>query len=253
MTSEFVTLQISGAKATITLDRPDQHNKLGVDELTALISALEHLENQPGCRVVVLTGTGSKTFCSGFDIDQIKSVDWAQEPFEQAVSRLESLSLPTICALNGSVYGGGTELALACDFRIGIVGSRLCLPAAEIGVHYGVKGLQRFYTRLGLSTAKRILLAAESLDCHELLRLGYFDWLVEAADLQERTDQLAHRLAALAPLSVRGMKRALNQISYGALDETEARRAISECFASSDISEGIAAKTQRRTPAFTGQ
>jgi enoyl-CoA hydratase len=253
MASEYVTLEMSGTKATITLDRPDQHNKLGVDELGALILTLEHLENQPGCRVVVLTGAGSKTFCSGFDIDQIKSVDWAEEPFEQAVSRLEALSLPTICALNGSVYGGGAELALACDFRIGIEGSRLCLPAAEIGVHYGVRGLERFYARLGLRAAKRILLAAESLESHELLHLGYFDWLVEATTLQERTDQLAQRLAALAPLAVRGMKRALNQISYGTLDEAAAKQAISECFGSSDINEGIAAKTQNRAPAFTGQ
>ena len=253
MASKYVTLKINGAKATITLDRPDQHNKLGIDELSELIMALEHIENKPGCRVAVLTGTGTKTFCSGFDINQIKSVDWTQEPFEQAVGRLESLSLPTICALNGSVYGGGAELALACDFRIGIEGSRLYLPAAKIGVHYGVGGLQRFYSRLGLSAAKRILLAAESLDCHELLRLGYFDWLVEAATLQERTDQLAQQLAALAPLALRGMKRALSQIAYGNLDDTETKRAILECFASSDISEGISAKIQNRMPVFTGQ
>ncbi len=252
MASDYVTLVMNGERATITLNRPDQHNKLGVDELAALISALEHVENQPGCRVVVLTGTGSKTFCSGFDINQINSVDWTQDPFERAVNRVEGLSLPTICALNGNVYGGGTDLALACDFRIGVERSSLHLPAAEIGVHYGVRGLRRFHTRLGLGAAKRILLAAEPLDCHELHRLGYLDWVVETSMLQKRTNELAQRLAALAPLAVRGMKRALNQIADGTLDETESKRAIAECFDSTDITEGVAAKIQKRAPRFTG-
>ena len=120
MASNYITLKIDSARATIALNRPDQHNKLGVEELDTLVATLDHVENFSDCRVLVLTGTGSKTFCSGFDLGQISTTDWTLDPFERAVTRLEQLPIPTICALNGSVYGGGTELALACEFRIGI-------------------------------------------------------------------------------------------------------------------------------------
>ena len=253
MASNYITLMIDGARATVALNRPDQHNKLGVEELDTLVATLDHVENLPDCRVLVLTGTGSKTFCSGFDIGQILTTDWTQDPFERAVTRLEQLPVPTICALNGSVYGGGTELALACDFRIGIKGMQLHLPAAEIGVHYGVSGLHRFYSRLGLGAAKRILLAAERISSQELLQMGYLDRLVDSAKLNDQTDELAQHVASLAPLAVRGMKQALNQLANGHLNETDAETAIAQCFASADLSEGIAAKSAKRAPRFTGR
>ena len=253
MASNYITLKIDGARATIALNRPDQHNKLGVEELETLVTTLDHVENLPDCRVLVVTGTGSKTFCSGFDIGQISTTDWTLDPFERAVSRLEQLPVPTICALNGSVYGGGTELALACDFRIGIRGMRLHLPAAEIGVHYGVRGLHRFYSRLGLGAAKRILLAAERISSEDLLLMGYLDWLVDPEKLYDETDILAQHFATLAPLAVHGMKQALNHIANGSLNERDAKKAIAECFASADLLEGIAAKCEKRAPNFIGQ
>jgi len=253
MASNYITLKIDGARATIALNRPDQHNKLGVEELDTLVATLDHVENLPDCRVLVLTGTGSKTFCSGFDIDQISTTDWTLDPFERAVTRLEQLPIPTICAFNGSVYGGGTELALACDFRIGLKGMRLHLPAAEIGVHYGVKGLHRFYSRLGLGAAKRILLAAERIGSEELLLIGYLDLLVESENLYDETDKLAQRLTTLAPLAVRGMKQALNRIAHGNLDESAVQKTIAQCFASADLSEGITAKSEKRAPKFIGR
>ena len=253
MTSKYITLRIDGARATITLNRPDQHNKLGVEELDTLEATLNHVDSLPECRVLVLTGIGSKTFCSGFDLGQISTTDWTLDPFGRVVTKLEQLPIPTICALNGSVYGGGIELALACDFRIGIKGMRLHLPAAEIGVHYGVRGLHRFYSRLGLGAAKRIFLAAERIGSEDLLRMGYLDRLTDSTKLDDQTNDLAQHLATLAPLAVRGMKQALNQIARGNLNENEAEKAIAQCFASTDLSEGIAAKNEKRDPKFTGR
>lgn len=253
MASNYITLRINGARATIILNRPDQHNKLGVEELDTLVAMLDHVDNLPECRVLVVTGIGSKTFCSGFDLGQISTTDWTLDPIERAVNRLEQLHIPTICAFNGSVYGGGTELALACDFRIGIKGMRLHLPAAEIGVHYGIRGLYRFYSHLGLGATKRIFLAAERFGSEELLRIGYLDRLVELAKLDDETHDLAQQFATLAPLAVRGMKQALNQIARGNLNENEVEKAITQCFASTDLSEGIAAKRENRDPKFTGR
>lgn len=253
MDSKYVSLLIEEGKATILLNRPERHNMLGVEELGALDAAIDEIEGRSDIRVLVLTGSGPRTFCSGFDLNQITSTDWTNDPFQRTVTRLEHLAIPTICALNGSVYGGGTELALACDFRIGVLGMRLHLPAAEIGVHYSINGLRRFCARLGLQPAKRILLSAERIEDRELLALGYLDRLVGPAELMTHTNAMADRFAALAPLAVRGMKRSLNQIAYGTLDAAAAAQAISECFASADLSEGLTAKREKRAPRFTGR
>ena len=135
------------------------------------------------------------------------------------VNRLEALRVPTICRLQGGVYGGSTDLALACDFRIGHAGVEMFMPAGRLGVHYYEAGMRRYVSRLGLNAAKRLFLTAERIDAAEMLRIGYLTDLVpDEAGLDPAVDALAGRIAGLAPLAVQGMKRALNEIAHGALD-----------------------------------
>lgn len=250
--SQHLRLAIDGPRATITLDRPDKHNMLETADLGHLGELLDQVEADRLVRVMVLTSSGHKTFCSGFAHGDVYDTDWRHNPIEAVITRLEDITRPTICALNGAVYGAAADLALACDFRIGVSGMKLKLPAAKLGVMYNVGGMRRIAARLGPGPARRLLLAAETMDADELHRIGYLDWLVAKGDLAARTDALAHTLAGLAPLAVQGMKRALVAIERGALDEDRTNREILATFASDDLAEGLDAFAGKREPVFKG-
>ena len=190
-----IRLETLGPIARLTLDRPRRHNALRAVDVDALHGALAEVEADPAARVVVLTGTGERTFCAGAALDEMESGAMSGRVFDGLTDRLERFPLPTIAALNGAVYGGGAELALCCDFRVGTPELRLSVPAARLGVCYPVGGLGRYVRRVGQGAAARILLAAEELDAEELLRTGYLTHLVDSAELDAETGRLAERLA----------------------------------------------------------
>jgi len=238
--------------ATLCLNRPRHLNRLHREDLLALLGHFERLAADPAPRALVLTGSG-RVFCAGFNLDELEG---ASDPrlFERTVDALEALPLPTIARLNGSVYGGATDLALACDWRIGVAGMELRMPAARLGLHYYPNGLRRYVSRLGLGAAKRLFLLAESVGADELLRIGYLDTLVaDAAALDAEVARLAALLAANAPLAVRGMKASLDEIARGEFDPALLRTREAECAASADLREGVAAFAERRAPRFAGR
>lgn len=251
--TDLFRIEFEGARATITLDRPARHNALQAGDLPLLEEMLDAVEATSEVRVMVLTGAGEKTFCSGYDIGDIAHTDWGDQPLDRALDRLENLTVPTICAMNGGAYGGGADLALACDLRIGVRGMRVFVPPAKLGLHYHVSGVRRFVERLGLGAAKRLLLACESFEDEALLGIGYLDYLVTAAEFRARTDALAEAIAGFAPLSLRAMKRTLNQVARGQLDLDAARQAAATCLASEDFAEGAAAFAEKRPPRFRGE
>ena len=248
-------LHQQGGRATITLNRPAQHNRLHGEDLLTLQQHFAALAADPSARLLVITGQGP-SFCSGFHIGEFDGPAAATAGprlFEQTVDALEALALPTICRLNGSVFGGATDLALACDFRVGIDGMQLRMPAARLGLHYYPSGLQRYVSRLGLATAKRLFLLAEAVPAADLLALGYLDRLAAAGQLDAEVDQIAAALAAGAPLALRGMKASLNEIARGEFKLSALRERESLCAASADLQEGTAAFADKRTPRFLGR
>lgn len=242
--------EINGDCATLTLNEPERHNSLSQSNMVTLTQALRDIENDPALRVVVLTGTGEKSFCSGAFLDELAGRVFKGNPFEELTDTLENLRLPTICAFNGSVYGGGAELSLCCDFRIGTPGMRMFVPPAKLGIHYPEKGLGRFISRVGLGAAKRILLAVETFDANALVQMGFVDYLVPREELAARTAQLARDLAALAPLSVQNMKRSLNEMARGAVDSEAIKRRIALCWNSQDHREATKAMAEKRPAVF---
>jgi enoyl-CoA hydratase len=253
------SLTLDGSIAKIQLNRPTKMNRIEPADLGALATHFARIETDDNVRVVILTGTG-RVFSSGYhigDLDDRKSgrktapQDDAVS-FEDVANAVENCRVPTICALNGSVYGGATDLALACDFRIGITGSELVMPAAKLGVHYYLCGMQRYVTRLGLAAAKRLFLSARPIDTMEMLRIGYLDEAVDTAELDASVDALAATLAGNAPLSVRHMKRTLNQIARNSVDRVQFDAGHHACSQSSDLAEGINAWKARRKPEFRG-
>src|SRR4030081_697969 len=137
-TASAPVFDIDGARATIRLNRPKHLNRLQPGDLDALLKLFDRIEADPTLRVLVLTGTG-RAFSAGYDLGSIAEraasapEQTAGSAFEVVVNRLEDLAVPTICRLNGGVYGGSTDLALACDFRIGIDCCEMFMPAARLG------------------------------------------------------------------------------------------------------------------------
>jgi enoyl-CoA hydratase len=248
-------LDVDGARATIRLNRPKHLNRLQPDDLDVLMQLFDRIEADPAIRVLVLTGTG-RAFSAGYDLGSIaERAATAQEQtagsaFEVMVNRLEDLAVWTICRLNGGVYGGSTDLALACDFRIGVDSAEMFMPAARLGLHYYKSGIQRYVSRLGLDNAKRLFLTAERIGAAEMMRIGYLTAMVPAEALDEEVDKLVAILAGNAPIAMRGMKRAINEIARGRLDEEAADRRHRDSMRSAEIKEGIKAFAEKRPPRF---
>ena len=258
--TDTVLLAIDGPRATITLNDPAKHNRLDTAGLGKLREAIEKADADPGVRVTVLTGTGEKTFCSGYDLGSIPagkearpSSETHKDSFETVMDRLEAMRMPTLCALNGGVYGGATDMALACDFRLGVKGMRFFMPAARFGLHYYPGGLRRYTQKVSPSFAKRAFLLSEEFTDEALLRVGYLDWLVDRSEFAAKVDETAAKLAGLAPLSMANMKRAIEQFAQAEPDIPRIRDGIRECQTSEDLREGLTALREKRTPAFKGR
>ena len=141
-------LTIEGGRATIRLNRPKHLNRLQPEDLEALKQLFDRIEADAAIRVLILTGTG-RAFSAGYDLNSVTEratsahEETAGSAFEVMVNRLEKLGVPTICRLNGGVYGGSTDMALACDFRIGVDTAEMFMPAARLGLHYYKSGIRR--------------------------------------------------------------------------------------------------------------
>ncbi|NEW86005.1 MULTISPECIES: enoyl-CoA hydratase/isomerase family protein [Rhodopseudomonas] len=255
-TASAPVLTIDGPRATIRLNRPKHLNRLQPDDLAVLLDQFARIDADAAIRVLVLTGTG-RAFSAGFDLGEVAERATAEleaespgSAFEVVVNRLEDLRVPTICRLNGGVYGGSTDLALACDFRIGVDTAEMFMPAARLGLHYYPGGIKRYVSRLGIDNAKRLFLTAQRIDAAEMLRIGYLTQMVAMDRLDREVDALATTLAGNAPNAVAGMKRAINEFARAAFDEQAADARARASMRSDEIKEGIAAFAEKRAPRF---
>src|SRR3954469_17453785 len=249
-------LDIAGGRATIRLNRPKHLNRLQADDLDALLKLFDRIEADPAIRVLVLTGTG-RAFSAGYDLGSIAGraatdpdQQTAGSAFEVVANRLEDLSVPTIFRLNGGVYGGSTDLALACDFRIGVDTAEMFMPAARLGLHYYTSGIKRYVARLGADNARKLFLTAQKIDASEMLRIGYLTAVAPDEALDEEVDKLATILAGNAPTAMRGMKRAINEFARGQLDEAAADTRARDSMRGGEIKQGIQAFAEKRPPKF---
>ena len=255
-TASAPVLELNGARATIRLNRPKHLNRLQADDLGVLLELFDRIEADAAIRVLVLTGTG-RAFSAGYDLNSVaeRATSAVEEKsagsaFEVVVNRLEDLGLPTICRLNGGVYGGSTDLALACDFRIGIDSCEMFMPAARLGLHYYKSGIARYTSRLGVDNAKKLFLTAQKIGAAEMLRIGYLTATAPAEALDAEVDKLAAIRAGNAPVAMRGMKRAINEFARGKLDEAAANLRHRESMRGDEIKEGIKAFAEKRPPRF---
>lgn len=259
MSDEATTpiLTVEGPRATIRLNRPRVHNRIEPADVLALMDHFAAVEAESEVRVLVITGTG-RSFSSGYHLGDLAARPEAEVTgevsFEAMLERLEALRVPVIARMNGGVYGGSTDLALCCDFRVGLASMELRMPASALGLHYYPSGMVRYASRLGLNAAKRLFLLAETVPAEDLLSMGYLtDLAPDEAALDARVEALATRLAANAPLAVQGIKRSLNEIARGRFDRDAALARAKASQASDDLREGLAAFREKRAPVFRGR
>ncbi|MFP3753993.1 MULTISPECIES: enoyl-CoA hydratase/isomerase family protein [Cupriavidus] len=246
-------LTVDGAVATIALRRPEVANRLNPGDLRAIRNHIEAVNEMARVLVLRFVSAG-KYFCSGYDIGSLagKSDEGALN-FGEVMDVIEAARPVTIAAINGGVYGGATDLCLACDFRIGVPGCDMFMPAARLGLHFYRGGMARYVSRLGLNAAKRLFLTTDRIDAATMLDIGFLTEMVEPAALHARVDQLSAQLAGMAPIALLGMKQHLNALARGTLDADALARDIHRSETSADLREGAAAWKEKRQPVFSGK
>ena len=256
-TSGAPLLQIADGVATITLNRPAQRNRLENTDLALLLQYFTQVNQDMGVRALVLTantsGQPKPVFCAGYDIGGFKEEGQGSSSFEKVPEALAQLRPITICALNGSVYGGATDLVLACDLRLALVGIEWRMPAAELGLHYYPSGLQRYVSHFGVAAAKRAFLTAKVFSAAELQALGLFESFSSVADFPMQLQTLVNDVLALAPLAAQATKQSLNEIAAGHYNPDLLREREVQSSRTEDFAEGLKAFAERRKPVFKGR
>jgi enoyl-CoA hydratase/carnithine racemase len=246
------TLTVTDGRATIRLQRPDKRNRIEPADLAALTAHADTIEADGTVAVVVIEAEGP-SWCSGYHLGALADGERTDIGFGDVCDRIEALPMPTVAALGGNVHGGGTDLAIACDFRIAAEGIVAGMPAAKIGLQYYASGLRRFVTRIGPDATKRLFLTAETVPASELLRIGYLHEVVEPGRLRERIDELCAAIAGLAPMSVRRTKAAIDALAGPGADLALIQAGHLETVRSEDHREAMTAMRERRPPRFAGR
>jgi enoyl-CoA hydratase/carnithine racemase len=256
--NEPVFLTVSGAIATITLNRPEKRNALTQSVLEQLLALLEKADADERVRVVVLRGRGN-AFCGGMDLGEMLAVREARGWFDyellrEVLERVANQRNPTIASVQGPAFAGGCELALHCDIRVGTPDARFAMPLARLGLVAPTYAIKRLIETAGLSATRDLLLSADVIDGAAALRVGLLTRLVPAGELDGAVDALARRIADCAPLSLREMKRAIARLTSPldpqVLADLDAARI--EISRSADMREGLQSFLDRRSPLFRG-
>ena len=250
-------LNIDNGVAPITLNRPARRNRLENGDLKVLLGHFESLNRDQDVRVLVLTantaGHPKPVFCAGYDIGGFDEPGHGAIFFEEIPDALAELRPVTVCALNGSVYGGATDVVLACDLVLAQQGMAWRMPACAIGLHYYASGLQRYVQKMGLSLSQRAFLLGTAMPFEQLQACGMFHALVSESQFEDHLHQLVQQVLGLAPGAVQATKQSLLDVAEGMPDiaAIQAREASSQ--SSADFAEGRLAMQERRKPVFQGR
>lgn len=246
------TLHCHNGLATVCLQRPDAANKLAPEDLPVLMAHFAHVNARDDIKVLLLRSQG-RHFCSGYDIADVQNSQQQGRSFGEMVDALERCRPITIAVVHGGVFGGATDMALACDFRVGSTAAEMFMPAARLGLHFYQGGLERYVTRLGLDVAKRLFLTGERLHAHGMRACGFLTHLAAPAELEATVTTLTQALSGMAPLALFGMKQHLNHIARNQQNAADIAAAVQRTVQSQDLQEGASAWRERRAPVFQGR
>ncbi len=252
-----------GMVATVTISNPAKKNALNMRLLGELGRAFRELSG-PDVRCVVLRGEGQEAFCAGYDITAIPAggsgeaqVLLSSNPFDDMIRAVESFPAPVIGLLNGFAFGGGLELAIACDVRIASDQAVFGMTPARLGIIYRPAGLMRFVNVIGLPATKELFYTARKVSARRAVDLRLVNRICPPEELEQVAGEMAREIVDNAPLSIRGTKRILAMcLEYRGLPPAEADEAedlIRKCMESRDLVEGKKAFLEKRKPKFQGK
>lgn len=244
----------------ITLARPEAANAMSIQLLTELSKTLETIHHNRDIRVVMITGEGEKAFCAGADLKERKGMDEQQVKQTVAligstIQQVEHLPQPIIAVLNGVAFGGGLELALACDLRIASQNAKMGLTETSLGIIPGAGGTQRLPRLIGMGRAKELIYTARKISAAEAYQLGIVEYVYEPEHLMEKSYELAFAIAQNAPLSLIQAKTAINHgmdVNLKTGLKIEAL-AYNELLRTADRLEGLQAFQEKRPPQYVGR
>jgi len=259
MTYENMLYEIKDKIAVITFNRPKALNALNGALLDELARALDQIEADTDIRVLVLTGAGEKSFVAGADITEIAGCNTLQAKLfarkgQAVISRLQALAIPVIAAVNGFALGGGSEMALACDFIYASENAMFGLPEITLGIIPGFGGTQRLPRLIGLNRAKEMIFTGKMLPASEAFTIGMVNKVLSPETLMEATLKTAGAIASKGKVSLRAAKQVINaganvDLATGCAMEVDA---FALCMASEDAKEGTAAFLEKRKAEFKG-
>lgn len=261
MEYQHILFTVENQIATITFNRPRALNALNQELLSELLTALDGVLKDSEIRVLVLTGAGDKAFVAGADITELAqrldsiSAKYFAEIGQQVMNKLQELPIPVIAAVNGFALGGGSEIALACDFIYASENAKFGLPEITLGLIPGFGGTQRLPRQVGKNMAKELIFTGKMISADEAREIGMVNRVLPLESLMEEVLKTAQTIAAKGKVSIRAAKQAINNgmdvdLANGCKLEIDA---FSICMAGADAKEGTSAFLEKRKPEFKGE
>ena len=255
--TEYISLErVYADSVTLTLNRPDKRNALNVAMWTAIPSLVQQAIDDEDVRLLFVRGAGG-VFASGADISEMPTVYATSQAalendteIQGAMHAIENCPKPVIALIEGACVGGGCGLALACDIRIGAIGSRYGITPAKLGLVYGAADARRLVQAVGLSMTKDILFTGRLLEAEEAHAIGLIDHLVDPQDLDAAAEDYASKIAAASQFSIRNQKTILALLRGTADDAPISRALFGTAFEGADFKEGFSAFMEKRPAKF---
>ena len=249
-----------GPVGRLVLDNPERRNAINSDMWRAIAPAMAAFNADASIRCIVIRGEGTQAFAAGADISEFeknRASEGDVKQYEAATSAahhaIESSPKPVIALIHGFCVGGGLAVALSCDLRYADASSRFAIPAARLGLGYGVHGTGRLVATVGHAAAREIMFSARRYDAGEALAMGLVNRILPDAELDDYVRKVALELAANAPMTIAASKAVINALAEPSGDFSAAETAVARCMKSEDYVEGRRAFMEKRAPAFKGK
>lgn len=260
MSEPRLRVERDGPIGRMVFDSPARRNAISGDMWRAIPKAMAELDADAAIRCIVLRGEGAVAFAAGADISEfekrrasegnVREYDGLVDAAQHAI---EDSSKPVIALIHGFCIGGGLEMALACDLRYADTSSQFAIPAARLGLGYGVHGTSRLVATVGHAAAREIMYTGRRYTAGEALAMGLVNRVLPDADLDEYVRKMAQDLAANAPLSIAASKTVIDALIRPEGDFAQSEERIARCMKSEDYVEGRRAFMEKRPPRFQGK